>query len=163
MIVPAPRPRDAALVRLLYGAGLRVSGVCRRGWRDLTPAEGDGGFVHVVGKGGVERTVRVSAPTWQAMTRLRRPGDGPADPMFRSRRSPVGRSGLADRAPGGPGGRLGEPVSPHWLRHAHATHALERGAPMHLVQVTLGHRSVATMGRYLHTRPQDSSAHFLPA
>ena len=40
-------------------------------------------------------------------------------------------------------------VSPHWLRHSHATHALERGAPIHLVQATLGHASVATTGRYL--------------
>jgi site-specific recombinase XerC len=41
----------------------------------------------------------------------------------------------------------GSKVSPHWLRHAHATHALERGAPIHLVQATLGHSSVATTGR----------------
>jgi integrase/recombinase XerD len=52
-------------------------------------------------------------------------------------------------------------VSPHWLRHAHATHALERGAPIHIVQATLGHASVATTGRYLHARPTDSSARYL--
>jgi integrase len=52
-------------------------------------------------------------------------------------------------------------VSPHWLRHAHATPALERGAPIHLVQATLGHASVATTGRYLHARPTDSSARYL--
>jgi integrase/recombinase XerD len=49
-------------------------------------------------------------------------------------------------------------VSPHWLRHAHATHALEPGAPIHLMQATLGHASVATTRRYLHARPTDSSA-----
>jgi len=53
---------------------------------------------------------------------------------------------------------LDERPSPHWLRHAHATHALERGAAIHLVQATLGHASVATTGRYLHARPTDSSA-----
>jgi integrase/recombinase XerD len=52
-------------------------------------------------------------------------------------------------------------VSPHWLRHAHASHSLDRGAPIHLVQATLGHASVATTGRYLHARPQDSSARYL--
>jgi integrase/recombinase XerD len=57
---------------------------------------------------------------------------------------------------------LDERPSPHWLRHAHATHALERGAPIHLVQATLGHASVATTGRYLHARPTDSSAKYLP-
>jgi integrase/recombinase XerD len=53
-------------------------------------------------------------------------------------------------------------VSPHWLRHAHASHALDHGAPIHLVQATLGHSSVATTSRYLHARPGDSSARFLP-
>jgi site-specific recombinase XerD len=57
---------------------------------------------------------------------------------------------------------LDECPSPHWLRHAHATHALERGAVIHLVQATLGHASVATTGRYLHARPTDSSARCLP-
>ena len=52
-------------------------------------------------------------------------------------------------------------VSPHWLRHAHATHALEHQAPIHLVQATLGHASVATTGRYAHARPTESSATYL--
>ena len=53
-------------------------------------------------------------------------------------------------------------VSPHWLRHAHASHSLDRGEPIHLVQQTLGHSSVATTSRYLHARPNDSSALYLP-
>ncbi len=52
-------------------------------------------------------------------------------------------------------------VSPHWLRHAHASHAMDRGAKVHLVQATLGHASVATTGRYLHARPDESSSLFL--
>jgi integrase len=58
-------------------------------------------------------------------------------------------------------GRAPRGLSPHWLRHAHATHALERGAPIHIVQAALGHASVATTGRYLHARPTDSSARYL--
>jgi len=53
-------------------------------------------------------------------------------------------------------------VSPHWFRHARASHALDRGAPIHLVQATLGHASIQTTGRYLHARPQDSSSRYLP-
>jgi site-specific recombinase XerD len=53
------------------------------------------------------------------------------------------------------------PVSPHWLRHAHASHALDRGAPIHLVQATLGHANINTTGRYLHARPTESSSGFL--
>ena len=52
-------------------------------------------------------------------------------------------------------------VSAHWLRHAHASHSLDRGAPIHLVQATLGHASVATTGKYLHARPSDSSSRYL--
>src|SRR4051794_20568313 len=52
-------------------------------------------------------------------------------------------------------------VSPHWFWHAHGSHSLDRGAPIHLVQQTLGHASVATTGRYLHARPSDSSARYL--
>lgn len=52
-------------------------------------------------------------------------------------------------------------VSPHWLRHAHASHALDRGAPVHLVKDTLGHASLATTSRYAHANPGDSSARCL--
>jgi site-specific recombinase XerD len=52
-------------------------------------------------------------------------------------------------------------VSPHWFRHAHASQALDRGAPIHLVSHTLGHSSVATTGRYLHARPTESSSKYL--
>ena len=53
-------------------------------------------------------------------------------------------------------------VSPHWLRHSHASHALDRGAPLHLVRDTLGHVSIKTTGKYLHARPDDSSGLYLP-
>ena len=53
---------------------------------------------------------------------------------------------------------LGNDVSPHWLRHSHATHAMERKTDIALVQRTLRHSSIATTGRYLHARPDDSSA-----
>jgi hypothetical protein len=52
-------------------------------------------------------------------------------------------------------------VSPHWLRHCHASHSLERGADVNLVSQTLGHSSIAVTGRYLHARPSDSSARYL--
>jgi integrase/recombinase XerD len=52
-------------------------------------------------------------------------------------------------------------ASPHWLRHGHASHALDRGVPVHLVAATLGHASVATTGRYALARPSDSSSRYL--
>ena len=54
-----------------------------------------------------------------------------------------------------------EKASPHWMRHAHASPALDRDAPMHLVSHTLGHVGVATTSRYLHARPPESSSKYL--
>jgi len=53
-------------------------------------------------------------------------------------------------------------LSPHWLRHAHASHALDRGAPVSLVRECLGHASLATTSRYTHARPGDGSIRYLP-
>ncbi len=52
---------------------------------------------------------------------------------------------------------IAQPVSPHWLRHAHGSHALDRGATLAEVQSTLGHGNVATTSGYLHARPKTSS------
>ncbi|MCH2248098.1 MAG: tyrosine-type recombinase/integrase [Crocosphaera sp.] len=52
-------------------------------------------------------------------------------------------------------------VSPHWLRHPHTSHSLERGAPIYLIKKTLGHAFVVTSSKYLHARPNTSSAMFL--
>jgi site-specific recombinase XerD len=52
---------------------------------------------------------------------------------------------------------LEAPISPHWLRHAHASHAIDRGATLPEVQSTLGHSNVATTSGYLHARPESSS------
>jgi integrase/recombinase XerD len=107
------------------------------------------------------------ASVWKLVTGLRTPKAGVDDPVFRSRKGKSGgqlRSGAVLRIVRQAAVRAGIelPVSPHWFRHAHASHALDRGAPIHLVQATLGHASVATTGRYLHARPNDSSSRFLP-
>ena len=56
---------------------------------------------------------------------------------------------------------LPEGVSPHWLRHSFASHTLDRGATLALVQQGLGHASVATTSKYLHARPSDGAGRFL--
>lgn len=52
-------------------------------------------------------------------------------------------------------------ISPHWLRHAHVSHAMDCGAKIHLVQTTLGHSDISTTDRYLHALPDDSSPLYL--
>ncbi len=154
-------PRNHALLRVMYAAGLRVSEVVGLRWRDLVD-RGQAGQLTVFGKGGKTRVVLLSADTWREVVALK--GEATHnDPVFRSQ-----RGGHLDRtqawrivkAAAERAGINGE-LSPHWLRHAHASHALDRGAPISLVQATLGHVSVATTGRYLHARPEDSSARYL--
>ncbi|MBI4643352.1 MAG: tyrosine-type recombinase/integrase [Deltaproteobacteria bacterium] len=158
-----PHPRNRVLLRLMYAAGLRVSEVCGLKWRDMQERQEGAGQITIFGKGGKTRVVLLSPETWTEVLALK--GEGGADaPVFPSRKgkghlhpSQVKRiiQAAAERA------GIAAPVSPHWLRHAHASHALDRGAPIHLVQATLGHASVATTGRYLHARPEDSSARYL--
>src|SRR3954470_1884159 len=162
MLSLEPDNRNRALLTLLYASGIRVSELCALCWRDLQP-NGDGGQVTVLGKGSVTRSVQLPASVWKQLQLLR--GSAGADePVFRSRKKAGAlQTGAVLRIVKRPAERAGieVPVSPHWLRHAHASHALDRGAPIHLVQATLGHASVATTGRYLHARPTDSSARYL--
>src|SRR6058998_2023284 len=158
-----PSRRNRALLRLLYAAGLRVFELCALTWQHLQERD-NAGQVTVFGKGGKTRTVLLSAATWQELRGLSDDGDS-ASPVFRSRKGGALSHSQVLRIVRAAAQRAGiqAPVSPHWLRHAHASHALERGCPIHLVQATLGHASVATTGRYLHARPTDSSARYLPA
>jgi integrase/recombinase XerD len=155
-------PRNAALLRLLYGAGLRISEACGLRWRDLTVRD-DSGQIAVFGKGGKTRVILLPRGLWVRIDALRGAAAGPDDPVFRSReggalkRRQVHRivKLAAQRA------KLPASVSAHFLRHSHASHALDRGAPVHVVQTTLGHASLATTTRYSHARPGDSSARYL--
>ena len=161
MIRQEPVMRNRVLLTVLYGGGLRISEVCGLRWRDLM-ARDEAGQATVFGNGGKTRAVLLSASTWKVLTVLR--GAAPADqPVFLSRKGGALDPSAVHRVVKAAAARAGLPgeVSAHWLRHAHASHSLDRGAPIHLVQATLGHASVATTGRYLHARPSESSARFL--
>src|SRR3954447_24445511 len=162
MLSLEPNNRNRALLTLLYASGIRVSELCALCWRDLQP-NGDGGQITVLGKGSVTRSVQLPASVWKQLQSLRGSA-GPDAPVFRSRKKGGALQAVAvlrivkqaaERA------GIDVPVAPHWLRHAHASHALDRGAPIHLVQATLGHASITTTGRYLHARPKESSSRFL--
>ncbi len=166
LIDHASSDRNRVMLRMLYSCGLRVSELCGLQWRDLRSRQ-DGGQVTIYGKGNKTRVVLIPASVWHDLQALKekRPtlptrttpvfpsqkGGGALDPsqIMRIVRQAARKAGLDAN------------ISPHWLRHAHASHSLDRGAPIHLVQNTLGHSSVATTGRYLHARPQDSSSKYL--
>ena len=158
-----PNARNRSLLAVLYLGGLRISEVCRLCWRDLS-VRGDAGQITVYGKGGKTRVILLPASTWRLLLEFKgvEPRD-PSEPVFRSRKNGKLDESAAHRIVKAAAKRAGLPgeVSAHWLRHAHASHSLDRGAPIHLVQATLGHASVATTGRYLHARPSDSSSRYL--
>jgi integrase/recombinase XerD len=162
LIDRAPEGRDQVMLRLLYMSGVRVSELAQLKWCDLVP-RGEGGQLTVFGKGGKTRTILLKPKTWNLLLTLRGRA-GEVDPVFRSQKgghldvSQIRRIVYAAAQRAG----LPKKVSPHWLRHAHASHALDRSAPIHLVQATLGHASVSTTGRYLHARPTESSSLYLP-
>lgn len=161
MVDREPNPRNRAILRLLYAAGVRVSELTGLCWRDLQ-ARGDGGQITAYGKGGKTRAVLLPAGIWCDLVGLR--GDAPIEsPVFISRKGGALDPSQVWRIVRAASKRAGidAPVSPHFMRHAHASHALDRGAPIHLVMATLGHASVATTGRYLHVRPTESSARYL--
>ena len=162
LIEAAPEGRNRVLLKLLYVSGIRVSELCGLKWCDAV-LRTEGGQITVFGKRGKTRTILLKPKPWAQLLSLR--GDaGPVDPIFRSRKgghldaSQVRRIVYSAAKKAG----LEQKVSPHWMRHAHASHALDRSAPIHLVQVTLGHASVSTTGRYLHARPTESSSFYLP-
>ena len=149
--LPAVRLRDYAVLELLYGSGLRVAELC-----GLRPGDIDAprALVTVVGKGSKTRQVPMSRPAIDAvqayLDRGRswfvRPGS-PADMVFLNRRGnamgPRDVRRLLDH-------RSASPTHPHALRHTFATHLLDGGADLRVVQELLGHSSLQTTQVYTH-------------
>ena len=96
------------------------------------------------------------------------PSQSPSSPVSVSTRSRKSKNGLGGHlevsqvnrivANAAKNAGIEHPVSPHWLRHAHASHAHARKTDLALIRDTLRHSSIATTGRYLHARTNDSSA-----
>ena len=157
-----PSARNRALLLLFYGAGLRRHELCRLEWRDLAGRGTDRGQATVFGKGGKTRTVMLFGGVWSALQDLRGEA-GPDAPVFRSQKGGALDPSAVHRVVKAACARAGLPegASPHWLRHSFASHALDRGASLSLVQQGLGHASVATTSKYLHARPSDGAGRFL--
>lgn len=153
--------RNAMILRFLYYTGLRVSEVCSLKWKDLQSRSEFEGQITVFGKGGKTRVVLVSEKIWRSLLSLQ--GDALKDaPVFVSNKGGSLDASQIFRIIRAAGKRAGiENVSPHWLRHSHASHSMDRGAPLHVVQASLGHSNPATTGRYLHARPGDGSGRYL--
>jgi site-specific recombinase XerD len=143
--------RDMALLELLYGSGLRVAEATALDVDDLDPSRGQ---VRVWGKGAKQRVVPLSDPAVDALRRWLADGRGalateasPAGAVFLNRRgrrlTPRDARRVVDRW-------SAAPTHPHALRHTFATHLLDGGADLRVVQELLGHADLATTQRYTH-------------
>jgi integrase/recombinase XerD len=164
--------RTEVLLRLLYYTGARVSELCDLQWQHVRDVDNEGLVVVLHGKGGKTRHIHLEERHAQVFRDLGWGKDGeyvlgeekPLTPD-RARRLvkevavSAGLTQWADEKKKRLEG--GRQVTPHWLRHAHASHALDGGAPPHLVQATLGHASLATTGKYAHANPKESSGRYL--
>ena len=152
--------RDAALLELLYGTGARVSEVCGLDVDDVTVAltDPDAGL-RLLGKGNKERMVplgsyarsAVDAYLVRARTGLARAGSGSPALLLNQRGGRLSRQSAwaaIKRAAAAAG--ITEEVSPHSLRHSFATHLLDGGADLRVVQTLLGHADIATTQIYTH-------------
>ncbi len=147
--------RDAAIVELLYGAGLRVGELVslERGSIDL-----DERLVRALGKGSKERIVPVGRRATEALRRYLSRGRPYLDRRHRpelflnAKGGPLTRAGvfLILRKLAGKAGLEPERIHPHLLRHSFATHLLEGGADLRSVQEMLGHADLSTTELYTH-------------
>ncbi len=147
--------RDAAMLELLYGAGLRVSELIGL---EMAAINLEAGFVRVFGKGSKERVV----PVGRVAVRVIQDYLDHARPLLLKHRS---SAFLFVTRRGGPMTRqsfwnligrygrlanLNKKITPHSLRHSFATHLLEGGADLRAVQMMLGHADIATTQIYTH-------------
>jgi site-specific recombinase XerD len=155
LIRAAPSKRDPVLLEVIYAGGLRVSETVSLTWPDVLSRD-DRVQLSITGK---VRQVLLPEIVSRSLLSLR--GDaGDGDHLLRSR---LGGGKLTERNVNAMVKRaaakagINEAVSPHWLRHAHGSHAIDRGASLPEVQTTLGHGNIATTSGYLHARPDTSS------
>ncbi len=148
--------RDRAMLEVLYATGLRVSELVAL---RLTEADCQAGIVRVVGKGGRERLVPLGEEAQAVLTRYlvdTRPlfltGGATHPAIFLTRRgAPMTRQAFwhnikryAAKA------CVKTPLSPHTIRHAFATHLINHGADLRVVQLLLGHADLSTTQIYTH-------------
>ena len=143
--------RDRAVCEILYGAGLRVSELCGL---DLASLDERQGVLRVLGKGRKERIVPLHRAGWASIEKWRSrraqvaSPHSPPDALFLNRRG--ARLGVRDVRRILDGRLAWGHIHPHALRHTYATHLLEGGADLRVVQELLGHESLTTTQLYTH-------------
>lgn len=159
--------RDKAIIEVIYACGLRVSEVCKLKINDV-----DDIHVKVMGKGNKERVVPIGRPALKALDhylsseRILWEDEKQQSLFLNKKGKPLDRIWIwkmikeyAKKA------GIQKPISPHTLRHSFATHLLDNGADLRIIQEMLGHASISSTDRYTHvsqTRLKNSFNKFHP-
>ena len=145
----AARPRDLAILELLYASGLRVSELAAL---TLDAVDRAGRTVRVLGKGRKERIVPFGASAARALEAYLADRAASRGPLFTNHRggrlTPRAIHAIVRRSAVAAG--IARRVSPHTLRHTFATHLLDAGADLRAIQEFLGHSRLSTTQRYTH-------------
>ncbi|MHC4297991.1 MAG: tyrosine recombinase XerC [Planctomycetota bacterium] len=140
------KPRDRAMLEVMYGAGLRVAELMGL---DLAHVNLDDRHVRVFGKGGRERICPIGRAAVEALQfYLDERGVEPG-PLFLNYKG----DRLSDRSVQKLLSKIGLGATPHTLRHSYATHLLDHGADIRSVQELLGHKSINSTQVYTHVSP----------
>jgi site-specific recombinase XerD len=164
-LIDAANPgRDRLMLEVAYFGGLRVSELVSLAWRQVIARDSGEAQLGVTGKGDKVRQVLIPAAIATQLLASRANALATA-PVFESVRHPG--HPLTDRAVNymikacAKRAGVNPAASVHWLRHAHASHAIDNGAPITLVSATLGHADLKTTSVYAHARPGESSGRYL--
>ena len=141
--------RDEAIVRVLYSSAMRVSELCGLQWKDVVEA-GNRAILVIRGKGGKTRESGISASAYAAMKQLRNGASDESFVFLSNRNQQMDRT-TVNHLFVKLSAIVGKDISPHWLRHSHITHSLQRGANPTDVMHQAGHSSLATTTGYAHS------------
>jgi integrase/recombinase XerC len=153
--------RDRAVLELLYGCGLRVAEAAGLEWDQVDLSER---WIRVRGKGNKERMVPVGRCAVEALREWRKTLDSGERFVFPGENSGPVAVRTLHRIVARAAKRVGlTEVTPHVLRHSFATHMLERGASLRVLQELLGHESLVTTQRYLKVTVEQLKKSYLEA
>ena len=151
--------RDKILLKTIYLLGLRVSEIVNLKWSDLFIRDGKP-ILKVNGKGKKIRYLIIPDKLYNELLRLKKPDN---DIIFISRKKQgkLGRETVFCIIQKAGKEALDKKVSPHFLRHSHATHSLANGCDLKLLSNNLGHGNIAITSRYIHANQDDCSSNYL--
>ncbi len=167
MILKEKNERNKLILKIFYFTGVRVDELCKLQKKNIQKTADESYYLLVEGKGKKVRSINLpkhlvsdlfsyceSLTSYFLFTSGKAQDNALEKPLNASQIFRIVRAAAKTA-------KVSVQPSPHWLRHTCATHSIEAGAPIHVVQKTLGHESISTTGKYLDIRPKESAGDYL--